>query len=92
MKIVPEFMFTQMAETMMTNNLTPTSPVEILPNLTKIQRNSQYSLFCAKFYEEFNGGSCQSLGKKRYEQKCRGGILRKIQYCTGSLQMLEYYN
>ena len=36
MKIVPEFMFTQMAETMMTNNLTPTSPVEILPNLTKI--------------------------------------------------------
>ena len=32
------------------------------------------------------------LGKKSYERKCRRSVLRKIQYCTGSLQMLEYYN
>ena len=36
---------------------------EILAYLKKNQRNSQHSLFCAKFYEEFNGASCQIFSR-----------------------------
>ena len=42
------------------------SPVEILASLKKF-REIHNSLFCAEFYEEFNGGSCQifPLGQKK---------------------------
>ena len=48
-------------------NYVPVSPVEILPNLKKMQRNLQYTPFCAEFYEEFNGASYQifPLGQKK---------------------------
>ena len=57
------------------------SPVEILDNLKKIQRNLQFGLFYAEFYGEFNGASCHifSLGRKKL-----GGKTQMQGFCAKS--------